>query len=105
MISNLLNNAIESCQKLSQDKRWITVKVLHEQSGTKAASLFVSVVNSSPPVKIVENHIATTKPDPSLHGFGLPKVQEILTRYNAEFVMQFESNTFQFSLEWPDITL
>ena len=103
VLANLLDNAVEACAKLEQPERWIEVKALLEHTGgTEDETLFISVVNASPPVKIVNDRIDTTKEDPSLHGFGLPNVKEILSQNGAEYIMTYQDNTFQFSLEWPN---
>lgn len=115
VLANLLDNAIEACAKLAQPERWIEVKALLEHAGTPGdagapenagasggGTLFLSILNASPPVKIVGDHIDTTKEDPSLHGFGLPNVKEILAQNGAEYMMDYQNNTFQFSLEWPN---
>ena len=103
VLANLLDNAIEACAKLEQPERWIEVKALLEHpGGTENETLFISIVNASPPVKIVNDRIDTTKENPSLHGFGLPNVKEILSQNGAEYIMTYQDNTFQFSLEWPN---
>ena len=103
VLANLLDNAVEACAKLEQPERWIEVKALLEHTGgTEDETLFISVVNASPPVKIVNDRIDTTKENPSLHGFGLPNVKEILSQNGAEYIMTYQDNTFQFSLEWPN---
>lgn len=103
VLANLLDNAIEACMKLEPDKRWIEVKVLHLGNSLQGDSaLFVSVLNATLPVKIVHGEIETTKSDARLHGFGLSNVKELLTRNNADYIMNYMDGTFQFSLEWPD---
>lgn len=103
VLGNLLDNAIEACQKLPEEKRWIQVSVVHTPLlGNQAGSIFISVLNPSIPVKIVNQDIATTKPDASFHGFGLRNVKTILEKYNAEYDMVYEDGMFAFSLDWPD---
>lgn len=106
VIGNLLDNAIEACQKLVKAKRWIQVSVLYAAaSDGEIGNLFVSVLNPSLPVKIVNNTIATTKPNPSFHGFGLRNVKDILSKYQAEYCLSYEDGQFVFSIDWPDIIL
>lgn len=104
VLANLLDNALEACVKLPSEKRRMEVKALYTSSPAGAA-LFLSVINTSPPVEIVDGHIATTKANTSAHGFGLSNVQQTLARYGAEYVMFYQDGAFQFSLEWPDIAL
>lgn len=99
IIGNLLDNAIEACEKLPSDRRWITVKVIHN-TNTSPCSVFLSVENSSLPVSIVDDHIATTKQEPELHGFGLRNVIETLHKYDAFHLMSYKNNSFLFCAEW-----
>lgn len=107
VLGNLLDNAIEACQKLPADApRWIQASVvLTPEPDGKSASLFVSVLNPSQPVLIKDNSVATTKEDPSLHGFGLLAVQDVLKKYHAESVLSYTDGCFLFSIEWPDLYL
>lgn len=103
VLANLLDNAIEACGKLPPPRRWIKMQILRSDAASpNEAVLFVSILNSSPPVKIVHDTIATSKSDPSLHGFGLPNVKELLARHHAEHMMEYKDGVFQFTLEWPD---
>lgn len=103
VLGNLLDNAIESCQKFPEGKRWIQVSVIYDEGGDKEpGNVFISVLNPSLPVKIENNTIWTTKVNPSFHGFGLKNVKDILDRYHAEYYMSYEDGQFVFSLEWPD---
>lgn len=106
VLGNLLDNAIESCQKFPEDKRWIQVSVIYNKGDDKEpGNIFISVLNPSLPVKIENNMIRTTKANPSFHGFGLKNVKDILDRYHAEYYMSYEDGQFVFSLEWPDENL
>lgn len=106
VLGNLLDNAIEACQKLPEEKRWIQVSVVHNPLlGNQVGSVFISVLNPSIPVKIVNRDIATTKPDASFHGFGLRNVKTILEKYGAEYDMFYEKGKFAFSLDWPDCSM
>lgn len=93
ILSNLLDNAIEACEKCPNKQ--IVVMVLLENS------FFFSIRNTSVPVRIVNNHIASTKANPSLHGFGLENVKTLLKKHNGEYVMLYENGWFQFSAEIP----
>lgn len=104
VLANLLDNAIEACAKLPQPERRIEVKALLENAEMEdKGALFLSILNTSLPVQIVNGHIETTKEKPELHGFGLPNVQEVLARYGVAPYMRFRDGTFQFSFEWPNV--
>lgn len=93
ILSNLLDNAIEASDKCV-DKQ-IEVMVVLENS------FFFSIRNTSLPVHIINDHIASTKAEPYLHGFGLENVKTLLKKHNGEYVMLYENGWFQFSAEIP----
>ena len=94
LLANLLDNAIEACEKCPQP-RSIEVRALQEEN------FFFSVRNTSLPVVIQDGHIPTTKPDPRLHGFGLPNVKAIVEKYHGTCAMQYADGWFQFAGEMP----
>lgn len=103
VLGNLLDNAMEACAALPERDRWVEAEILYHAKGDPP-SLSVSVVNPSRPVTVVDGQVATTKPDPMLHGFGLQNVREILGRYGAEYTCFYENGRFVFSADWPDRT-
>lgn len=105
VLANLLDNAIEACMKLPQEHRWVEAKVVLEPAEPpEPGILLVSIRNASLPVKILNDHINTTKADPSLHGFGIPNIKDILSRHGAESVMLYRDKVFQFTFEWPNLS-
>ena len=103
VLGNLLDNAIEACLKLEEAKRRIEVSVLRDEAYADGdAKLYVSIINTSLPVHIEKDCIATTKLEPHLHGFGLPCAKELLRRNNAFYTMDYHDGAFQFCFEWPD---
>lgn len=93
VMSNLLDNAIEACQKMPQEMRSIYVKVILKDT------LFLSVRNNSQPVVIRDNMIPTTKTPSDMHGYGLQNVKTILRKYDAFFTMQYADGYFSFAAE------
>lgn len=61
------------------------------------AKLYVSIINTSLPVHIEKDCIATTKLEPHLHGFGLPCAKELLRRNNAFYTMDYGGHLFSTS--------
>ena len=97
VLANLLDNAIEACSQMPQTERWVSVQIIYGHG-----MLSISIINPSRPVEIVGGQIATTKPDPLLHGFGLRNVEDILDKYQAEYTFSFEDGRFIFAANWPD---
>lgn len=92
LFSNLLDNAIEACEKIEGDR------VIRVSAVLKQSFLF-SVRNTTLPVEIKNDTIQTTKPNASLHGFGISNIKLILNKYHADFVMDYEDGWFQFTGE------
>ncbi len=106
VLGNLLDNAIEACEKLPERERWIQVSMIHTPAEEEEpGSLFLSVLNASPLVKISSGQVATTKENASFHGFGLRNVQDILKKYQADYDFYYENGQFVFSVEWPECNL
>ena len=94
LLANLLDNAIEACEKCS-GPRAIEVRALKEEG------FFFSVRNTSLPVVIRDGQIPTTKPNPRLHGFGLPNVKAIVAKYHGTCAIQYDGGWFQFAGDMP----
>lgn len=106
VLGNLLDNAIEACRKLPENERWIQVSIIRNSlPNSQIGSVYISVLNPSTAVKIVNQNIETTKQNASFHGFGLRNVKTILEKYGAEYDMAYENGMFAFSLDWPDYSL
>lgn len=98
VLANLLDNAMEACCQMPENERWVSVQLLYGQG-----LLSISIINPSRPVQIVGKQIATTKPEPLLHGYGLRNVEDILDKYHAEYTFSFKDGRFIFTADWPDI--
>lgn len=95
ILSNLLDNAIEACQRIEGDRR-IRCKL---EVGT---DFFLSISNTSLPVTIKDDRIVSTKPNKAEHGYGLPNVLRILDSLNGEYSIVYRDGWFIFSAEIPD---
>ena len=93
-LTNLLDNAIEACERL-QGERCIRCSVLLEDT------LFLSVSNTAPPVEIRDNTIKSTKMPRQDHGFGLPAICSVLEGLKAEYAFDYENGWFRFVAEIP----
>lgn len=94
LLSNLLNNAIEACAQLA-NHRTIQCRIILTDS------LYLSVRNTSLPVQIRDNFVATTKEPKADHGYGLPHIDYILNQLNAEYVLSYQDGWFEFATEIP----
>lgn len=93
VISNLMDNAIEACDQLEIENRQIHIKAVLEDE------FFFSIRNTSLPVTVQNNSVATTKKDTLLHGYGLQNVKTILSRYDSLFGIDYKDGWFLAYLE------
>lgn len=77
-LGNALDNAIEACEKLPEEKRYIQLKLL-ESDGTLSCSIENPTDGALP-----ENGARTTKHDRRRHGFGLENMREIVRKNGGE---------------------
>ena len=78
IMSNLLDNAIEACRKLKENKV-IRLKIVREKM-----QLVLSVQNPvANPVEINQKQLKTSKGDKKNHGIGLKNVQMVLEKYKG----------------------
>ena len=95
LLSNLLDNAIEACLKL-EENREIVCNILKEDS------IYIAIRNTSDPVTIIHGEILTTKQNTTEHGYGLPAVKYILNHLEAEYTFAYHNGWFQFVAEIPE---
>lgn len=87
VLGNLIDNAIEACEKLPDDQRFIRVYI-DEFKG----QFYLSVQNSSPPVIRDRGTYRTTKA--GSHGFGLFRIDRIAKKYGGYVNRQYEEGIF-----------
>lgn len=99
IFDNILDNAIEACDKISNEKidKYIRIK------GTIIKSFFIikcenSKVNS---VKIYKDILLTDKIDKFKHGIGIQSVKSSLEKYNGEILFEDEKNKFMINIYIP----
>lgn len=93
IFGNALDNAIEACEKLAEEERFITVK-----AGRKHAFLAIQIENAA----IKENRKErTTKRDRFLHGFGSDNIQRTVQKYGGECRTEYANGVFSLSILIP----
>lgn len=95
LLSNLLDNAIEACNKCTTD-RIIRLSMIYN------TTVFLTIDNTSLPVSIVNGEIATTKANKGDHGYGLINIKRILNDLNADFAFRYNNGWFSFVAEIPN---
>lgn len=95
VLSNLLNNAIEACEKIpdpAQRKIWLTIQA-------NAEVTFIIVRNTTAePVRIWRGRVRTSKANAMAHGFGLQNINWILSQYGSSGVLTYDAETGIFAV-------
>lgn len=95
IIGNLLDNAIEACQKVPQDKRFIRVYI-----GLFKEQLYISVQNSTEATRRKKlNELITSKMGE--HGLGLKRVDKIVYSYDGYVNRKNEPGIFATEIMLP----
>lgn len=92
LLSNLLDNAIEACQRISKRKE-IYCRIIMDDV------LSIVIRNTSPEIEISNGNIKSSKPNPTEHGYGLPAVKYILNELGAEYTFEYSNGWFTFVAE------
>lgn len=97
ILANLLNNAIEACEKC-KGKRIIKVKFVIEDE-----NVILSVRNTHENNLVFQdNEIQTSKEtDMEEHGIGIRNIIQTIEKYGGSYVIRPEENEFYFSIVIP----
>ena len=101
VLANLIDNAIEACEKIDNGKRkkmMLVMKVEEESS-------FLYIENTTAfPVKILDNQVVLPAKQSAEHGYGLKNATAILNSYKAVFAIVYkeEQGLFCFSTQIPE---
>lgn len=94
VLGNLLDNAMEACEKLPYNERFLRVYI-----DKFKGQFYLSVQNASPGVLRKGNIFHTTKF--GTHGFGLFRIDRIAKKYGGYVNRQFEEGVFATELMLP----
>lgn len=96
ILSNLLNNAMEACEKCEQEKI-VKFKFVKEKK-----HLVIATSNHYEiPVKMVKGQYQTTKEEKEMHGFGISNIIAAVEKYRGTYVIETEEQQFKFSIMIP----
>ena len=94
ILSNLLDNAVESAEKSSERK--LNVEFF---SHADRNMLFIEIENSCDNEPNMKNgHLLTAKKDKSKHGIGLYSVEKTVKKYNGELYFNYSEDTKKFRI-------
>ena len=97
ILSNLLNNAIEACEKCP-GKKVIKMKFVKEKD-----AVIISVKNTYDGELVIrDGEIQTSKKhEADEHGIGIKNVIDVITKQQGAYVIQNDENEFYFSIIIP----
>ena len=78
---NLLDNALEACEKINDKERWIKIKIKK-----KNLLLYIEIANALEEMpKQIQKEFVSNKKDNGLHGYGMKNIQDIVKKYDGIF--------------------
>lgn len=98
ILSNLLNNAIEACEK-GPGRKVMKMKFVKEKD-----SIIISVKNTyDGKLDIIDGEIQTSKKyEMGEHGIGIKNIIDVITKYQGSYAIQNDKNEFYFSIILPN---
>lgn len=96
VFSNILDNALEACEKIGGTKKVIINSVYENK--TWALEVINPVINR---VSVINNHIDSTKDNVLLHGYGLSNIEDTVDRYNGTMNISCTENEFSVRIVLP----
>lgn len=97
ILSNLLNNALEACERCEE-------KVMKLKLVLEDGQIVISVKNSMETAPVVENgeFLTSKAKDADEHGMGIRNVAETVEKYGGRYMVDFGDGSFQFSILMPN---
>ena len=93
IFGNALDNALEACEKVREEERFITMKA-REMNHFLVIHIEHSAVQE-------EEEKKTTKEDTFLHGFGLKNIQRAAEKYGGQCKRNYQSGVYMLSILIP----
>lgn len=96
LTGNLLDNAIEACDKMETGKRWILFRLRKRRD-----MLLIEISNSIGERPIIKNgELMTSKVHAWMHGYGLKSVRQIVETNEGVFSFLIEENVFKIQVSF-----
>lgn len=94
ILGNLLDNAVEACERVSNKERWIDFEIQK-----KNGIFFLKITNSMEMIpEKGKTHLFSMKKERELHGYGLNNVRRIVEKYNGEMYCATEEGMFSVTI-------
>lgn len=90
IMANILDNAIESCEKVTNAPKMIKFRFVDEEG-----KIIISVRNPvNEPIKMAGNRLLTTKPNEEVHGIGMINIENAAKKYGGESIYNCNKGYF-----------
>lgn len=89
LLSNILDNALEACEKIKGSKKIVIDSMLSKQMWVLSVTNPVNV-----DVNIKKNRLPTSKEDKDIHGYGLLNMEKVAKKYNGMIKLLCEKKEF-----------
>lgn len=97
IFSNLLDNAVEACQELPPDMRWIQVRVSQKNS-----MLFIRVKNTmGQKPEVQKGRLRTRKSNHTIHGLGIENIRRAVEKYDGFYDYSYSGEMFETTVTLP----
>ncbi|MCM1044126.1 MAG: GHKL domain-containing protein [Candidatus Gastranaerophilales bacterium] len=94
LLSNLLDNAIEACEKIATGSKVIKMRFVDENG-----KVVISVRNPvAEPLKYQGDTLVTSKKEEAVHGIGLVNIQNVVSKYGGENIWSCHDGYFTHSV-------
>lgn len=90
IFGNILDNAIEACEKLPPENRYVNLKVKRQLD-------MICIICENPYAEINED-LSTQKADKAYHGFGLKRVRKAAESYSGDVNIKSDDGIFSISV-------
>lgn len=99
ILGNALDNAIEACEKITEEK-YVNMRMVYHNN-----SLSCKITNPAPEECKYNTKLKTTKTDTQNHGIGTKNIKRTLEKYKNTYRMEYDGGEFVFSFMLYDISV
>ena len=98
LFGNLLDNAIEACEKMNVSEKWIEIKIQkhHELLGIEIENS----IETKPKEK--NSELCSDKTGAGIHGYGVKNIRQFVDKYDGTYSYQIKENSFLTSIVFFD---
>lgn len=98
IFANSLDNAIEACMDIDNElEKRIEVKATY----INKFAIIKFINTKANDIKLIDEHIQTSKGDDKIHGIGLASIKYIVNKYGGETIVNYSDNEFILKIMIP----